>query len=133
MRVLLVGPAFERDRLRRQLRAAGLDVAGEFTSLAAAEAARLEADAIVVGRGAPPLTASLDPDGLGEPTEALTSREIQVLELLAEGLSNKGIADRLGISDQTVKFHVASISGKLGAVNRTDAVRRAVRRGLIAL
>jgi DNA-binding NarL/FixJ family response regulator len=65
--------------------------------------------------------------------ETLTSRETEVLELLAEGLSNKGIAARLGISDQTVKFHVASIGGKLGAANRTDAVRRAVRRGLIAL
>ena len=63
----------------------------------------------------------------------LKAREIQVLELLAEGLPNKAIAERLGISDQTVKFHVASISGKLGAANRTDAVRRAVRRGLIAL
>ena len=65
--------------------------------------------------------------------EPLTPREIQVLELLAEGLPNKAIAARLGISDQTVKFHVASISGKLGAANRTDAVRRAVRRGLITL
>ena len=65
--------------------------------------------------------------------EPLTHREIQVLELLAEGLANKAIAGRLGISDQTVKFHVASILGKLGAANRTDAVRRAVRRGLISL
>ena len=65
--------------------------------------------------------------------DPLTPREIQVIELLAEGLSNKTIAARLGISDQTVKFHVASISGKLGAANRTDAVRRAVRRGLITL
>jgi DNA-binding NarL/FixJ family response regulator len=56
-----------------------------------------------------------------------------VLELLAEGLPNKAIAARLGISDQTVKFHVAAISGKLGAANRTDAVRLAVRRGLITL
>jgi DNA-binding NarL/FixJ family response regulator len=56
-----------------------------------------------------------------------------VLELVAEGLPNKTIADRLGISDQTVKFHIASISGKLGAANRTDVVRRAARRGLIAL
>ena len=74
----------------------------------------------------------LDGD-LDAPAESLTSREVQVLELLAEGLSNKTIAQRLGISDQTVKFHVASISGKLGAVNRTDAVRRAVRHGLITL
>ncbi len=65
--------------------------------------------------------------------EPLTPREVQVLELLAEGLPNKAIAARLRISDQTVKFHVSSISGKLGAANRTDAVRRAVRRGLITL
>jgi DNA-binding NarL/FixJ family response regulator len=48
-------------------------------------------------------------------------------------MPNKAIAAQLHISDQTVKFHVASISGKLGAANRTDAVRRAVRRGLITL
>src|SRR5207247_2957466 len=73
------------------------------------------------------------PDNALAQAEELTPREIQVLELLAEGLPNKAIADRLHISDQTVKFHVSSISGKLGAANRTDAVRRAVRRGLITL
>ena len=67
------------------------------------------------------------------PQEPLTPREIQVIELLAEGLSNKTIATRLGISDQTVKFHVAAICGKLGAANRTDAVRRAIRQGLVAI
>ena len=67
------------------------------------------------------------------PAEPLTPREMQVLELMSEGLPNKAIAEELAISDQTVKFHVASISGKLGASNRTDAVRRAVRLGLIAL
>jgi DNA-binding NarL/FixJ family response regulator len=71
-----------------------------------------------------------DEEALNEP---LTPREVQVVELLAEGLPNKAIAARLGISDQTVKFHLASISSKLGAANRTDAVRRAVRRGLITL
>jgi two-component system, NarL family, nitrate/nitrite response regulator NarL len=65
--------------------------------------------------------------------EALTSREIQVLELLVEGRSNKAIGQRLGISDQTVKCHVAAIAGKLGAANRTDAVRRAIRRGLVSV
>jgi DNA-binding NarL/FixJ family response regulator len=63
----------------------------------------------------------------------LTPREVEVLEYLVEGLSNKTIAARLGISDQTVKFHVAAISGKLGAANRTDAVRRAIRRGLVSV
>jgi len=58
---------------------------------------------------------------------------VQVLELLAEGLPNKAIAARLDISDQTVKFHVSAICGKLGAANRTDAVRRTVHRGLITL
>jgi DNA-binding NarL/FixJ family response regulator len=96
----------------------------EFLTLAAARAASVDADATIV-------TASTRPaDPVEEP---LTAREVQVLELLAEGFSNKAIAGRLGISDQTVKFHVASISGKLGARNRTDAVRRAVRRGLITL
>ena len=74
--------------------------------------------------------ASIESEVIDEP---LTPREHDVLELLAEGLSNKGIAARLGISDQTVKFHVASICGKLGVANRTEAVRKALRRGLITL
>lgn len=103
------------------------DIVGEFESLADARRSGVSADAIVaVPRPAPA------PDDDPAP-EGMTPREIQVLELLAEGLPNKVIADRLGISDQTVKFHIGSISGKLGAANRTDAVRRAVRRGLIAL
>lgn len=65
--------------------------------------------------------------------EALTPRETQVLELVADGLSNKAIAGVLGLSDETVKFHLASIFGKLGASNRTDAVRLALRRGLVTI
>src|SRR5690348_122775 len=63
--------------------------------------------------------------------EALTPREIEVLRLMADGLVNKEIADRLGISEHTAKFHVASILGKLQASSRTDAVARGMRRGLI--
>jgi DNA-binding NarL/FixJ family response regulator len=132
MRILLVGTAAERARLRAQVNGS-MAVVGEYATLAAARAAAVAADAILVGSGGgirdDALLDAADA-GLDEP---LTSREVQVLELLAEGLANKAIASRLGISDQTVKFHVASISGKLGAVNRTDAVRRAVRRGLITL
>ena len=131
MRVLLAGSPADRARLRERLEAAGLEIAGELASVEAARESDIAADAIVVARREPRLSAPDDADGVRD--EPLTSREVQVLELLAEGLSNKAIAARLGISDQTVKFHVASISGKLGAANRTDAVRRAVRRGLITL
>jgi DNA-binding NarL/FixJ family response regulator len=65
--------------------------------------------------------------------EALTEREREVLELMARGLPNKTIAHELGISEHTVKFHVSTILGKLGAAGRTEAVTLAVRRGLLAL
>ena len=67
------------------------------------------------------------------PVEALTRREVEVLQLLAEGLPNKSIADRLSITEHTVKFHVNAIMGKLGAQSRTEAVTRATRLGLILL
>lgn len=69
-------------------------------------------------------------DDLGEP---LTPRELQVLQLIAQGLPNKGIARSLGISENTAKFHVASLTTKLGAASRTEAVTRGARRGLIVL
>ncbi len=71
---------------------------------------------------------------LGDPaTQSLTPREIEVLRMLAEGHGNKTIAWRLGISEHTVKFHVAAIMGKLHAGSRTEAVTLGVRRGLILL
>jgi DNA-binding CsgD family transcriptional regulator len=63
----------------------------------------------------------------------LTPREMEVLTLLAEGMSNKAIARRLGISVHTAKFHVAALIDKLDAVGRTDAVAQAARRGVIQL
>ena len=127
MRVLLVGSPSERARLRTQL-TGSMEIAGEYATLGAARAADVDADAILLGSS--PALEDAEGPSVDEP---LTPREIEVLELLAEGLPNKAIAERLGISDQTVKFHVSSISGKLRAANRTDAVRKAVRRGLITL
>jgi DNA-binding NarL/FixJ family response regulator len=67
------------------------------------------------------------------PGEAMTPRERDVLDLLGEGLSNRAIAERLGISTHTVKFHVAAIYGKLGSATRAETVRRAFQRGLLTL
>ena len=63
----------------------------------------------------------------------LTPREIEVLNLMAEGASNKAIAQRLEISVHTVKFHVGSLLDKLDAAGRTDAVAQAARLGVINL
>jgi DNA-binding NarL/FixJ family response regulator len=68
-----------------------------------------------------------------ELAEPLSGRELEVLDLLAEGLSNKLIAHRLNISEHTVKTHVASIFAKLGASSRTEAVSQAIRKGLVML
>jgi len=65
--------------------------------------------------------------------EALTTRELQVFELLAKGLSNRDIAGVLGISSHTAKFHVAQILGKVGAATRAEAVALGLRLGLIGL
>ncbi|MEL6407603.1 MAG: response regulator transcription factor [Chloroflexota bacterium] len=83
----------------------------------------------------PALTAVLNTvastnDELAEP---LTPREDEVLQLLAQGLTNKGIAHQLGITDHTVKFHVNAIMTKLNAQSRTEAVVKATRAGLIIL
>jgi DNA-binding NarL/FixJ family response regulator len=65
--------------------------------------------------------------------DELTPREMDVLRLLAQGLSNRKIGERLSINERTVKYHVAAILAKLEAANRTDAVMRAIERGLITL
>ena len=75
----------------------------------------------------PTVSASADGD------VPLTPRELEVLTLLAEGLSNKAIARRLGISVHTAKFHVGALIDKFDAVGRTDAVAQAARRGVIHL
>ena len=72
--------------------------------------------------------------GVLEPlAEAMTPREIEILRAMAEGLANKEIAARFRISENTVKFHVGSVMGKLGAASRTEAVMLGIRRGMVLL
>jgi DNA-binding CsgD family transcriptional regulator len=123
MRVVLVGSASRRARLRALL-SDDVEVVAEVTTVS--EARRIRGvDGYVT---APPPTEEED-----LPVEPLTAREREVLAHLADGLSNKAIGARLGISDETVKFHLTAIFGKLGASNRTDAVRQAMRRGIVEL
>jgi two-component system, NarL family, nitrate/nitrite response regulator NarL len=79
------------------------------------------------------VSTALAPRESEEIAEPLTAREHEVLELLSSGLTNKEIAQRLGITEHTVKFHVNAILGKLAAETRTEAVVQAARRGLIVL
>jgi DNA-binding NarL/FixJ family response regulator len=72
-------------------------------------------------------------DETGFMGEALTDRETEVLQLVAQGLANKQIALALGISEHTVKFHLSSLYAKLGVASRTEAVHAGVRRGLVVL
>ena len=132
MRVVLVGPPAERRRLREQLPAA-VEVVAEYETAEDATHAQHHADVIVAASPRAQLGADVVATPSDDQIEHLTPRETQVLALLAEGLSNRGIAERLRISDQTVKFHVASVMGKLGTRNRVETVRLAVRRGLISL
>jgi DNA-binding NarL/FixJ family response regulator len=144
VRIVLVGEPGERARLRAALAGAAVEIVGEAATLA--EARDQEADALVLTEQTVASSqrrerverAAAGARGWGsahtlDDVDPLTPREIQVLALLGEGLPNKAIAARLEISDQTVKFHVSSICGKLGAANRTEAVRLGVRRGLITL
>ncbi len=99
--------------------------------LAAAIAAVAEGATVLDDDAADALLRRATP-GAG-PVEPLTPRELEVLRLLAEGLANKTVAARLEVTENTVKFHVNAIFGKLGVQSRTEAVVRATRLGLIPL
>jgi len=107
--------------------------------LRTADAATLRAALLAVAHGLVVLEhgfASLRPAPEPRPAataEAFTPREREVLALLARGLSNRDIAQALGISAHTAKFHVNSILQKLGVERRTEAVVRAARMGLVTL
>ena len=83
-----------------------------------------------VGRAEPPGFAAAEEEG---PPVLLTPREMEILTAISEGLSNKHIARRLGISTHTVKFHLEAVFAKLDAGSRAEAVAKGLRRGLIEL
>lgn len=87
---------------------------------------------ILQGLRAPARTDRAQPTGDGLDLEALTARELEVLTLIAEGLSSEQVAQRLGVSAATVKTHLRNVSAKLRAHSRLEAVAIALRRGLIA-
>jgi DNA-binding NarL/FixJ family response regulator len=95
------------------------------------------ADLVAAIRRAPkeelPLPATVAKSLASRPARELTSRELGVLEMIAKGKTNKEIGSSLGISDSTVKAHVASIMNKLDATDRTMAATQAIRRGLVRL
>jgi DNA-binding NarL/FixJ family response regulator len=132
--VVVLGSAMESSRLfRRGIRGA---LPGDASGERIAAAIQAAAAGLAVF-DASELDGVLEPGIMPETAERLleplTDREIEVLRLLAEGLSNKEIAARMEISEHTVKFHVASIMGKLGANNRTEAVISGIRHGIVLI
>ena len=136
--LVLLGPA--GDEAVREALGAGaraylrLDASGR--ELAAAVRAAALGLTVLDPAAAGPLLDSLAGAAAGsvepaEPGPPLTARELQVLQLLAQGYTNRGIAVRLNISEHTVKFHVGALLAKLGAASRAEAVARAARQGLI--
>jgi len=142
--LLVTGSApVEDQRDARALPGLGLRAWGILSSEATAEALRAAVRALAEGLVvvSPEVQALLlagedadvEEDADGGVVERLTGREGEVLRLLAQGLTNKEIAAALRISEHTVKFHVSSIYGKLGASNRPEAVRKGARRGWVPL
>lgn len=101
--------------------------------IVAAVAAAAAGLTVLSGEPSPASTPRMAAHPSGLPVQALTPREIEVLAMLAEGLGNKTIATRLGITDHTVKSHVAAIFAKLGVSTRAEAAVTAARLGLIML
>ena len=125
-------PAWTPEAIRLGVRALLARDASPAEILAAVEAAA-SGLAVVDPRELETLLAANPPAPLSAETPSLTARELEVLRMMAEGEANKAIAWKLGISDHTAKFHVASILNKLNAGSRTEAVTIGVRKGLILL
>ena len=133
--VLLTGesqPAWTPDALRLGARAVLSRDASASEIMAAVEAAA-SGMAVLDPRELDALLRAASPVHISGEAAALTARELEVLRMMADGAANKTIAWKLDISEHTVKFHVASILGKLHAASRTEAVTIGIRQGLILL
>ena len=130
--VLLGNAAWTVGALRLGVRAMLPPDASAAEILAAVQAAAAGLAAIDPG-DLESLIAAATPQLAAEPAAPLTLREVEVLRMLADGAANKNIAWKLGISEHTVKFHVAQILAKLNAGTRTEAVTLGIRQGLILL
>ena len=128
----IVHDASEADVVVGARRISSQDVTAEQV-VAAVHAAAAGLQVMPVESGVHILASHQTYEPVEEIVEPLTPREMDVLEMLAEGLSNKMIAHRLSISDHTAKFHVNSILAKLNAGTRTEAVTRGIRLGLIKI
>ena len=141
MRVFLIGAtAAELSSLRARISTTpSLEIVGEALQSQVQSGAvtlRGAIDAVLTSpaAAAQPIAPRVDPATDTEPlVEQLTPRELTVLALVADGLGNREIGHELDISEHTVKFHLASVFGKLGASSRTEAVRRGLRLGLIEI
>ena len=122
-----------RHTLIRRAEEAGWTVRADVPTEAALSPEDLDGVAAIVIDAHDAPANSTRADGGRDIFEPLTSREHDVLEQMAAGLSNRQIADVLGISEHTVKFHVSAILGKLGVTSRSAAIRRGLRQGLVTL
>ncbi|MBV9707619.1 MAG: response regulator transcription factor, partial [Chloroflexi bacterium] len=134
-RVLLLSIQNREEYLYEALRA-GADgyVLKDITADELAQAIRIVArgETLVQPQLAGKLLSRVGKQGRGNPPyESLTTRELEVLRLLARGLRNKEIASRLYVSERTVNFHLANIYQKLNVSGRTEALSRAIERGII--
>lgn len=125
-------PAWSSEVLRLGVRAMLSRNAAPAEVLAAVEAASTGL-AVVDPHDLEALLSASNPTAASAESTVLTPRELEVLRLMAEGAANKNIAWKLGISEHTVKFHVASILAKLNASTRTEAVAIGIRKGMILI
>jgi DNA-binding NarL/FixJ family response regulator len=125
-------PAWSSEALRLGVRAMLSRDAAPAEVLAAVEAASAGL-AVVDPHDLEALLSASNPTAASAESTVLTPRELEVLRLMAEGAANKNIAWKLGISEHTVKFHVASILAKLNASTRTEAVAIGIRKGMILI